>query len=180
MTLLPIITPLALATIAAKGTLLLALGWFGTAVLKRSSADTRHLVWLTVLAGVLLVPVLAQLAPMNVPLLPSAAPISLSRAVENASGVQSLVQPVETSSQPSDSPVASGSWARFAMPSVAAVVLLLWLGVAGVLAVWLLAGMLWVRRIIRRSNPVESPEWTRALSDAAGSLKLASSPPLGM
>ena len=71
MTLLPMATPLALAATVAKGTLLIALGWCGTALLKRAPAGTRHLVWLTVLVGILFVPVLARFAPMNVPLLPS-------------------------------------------------------------------------------------------------------------
>ena len=61
MTFLPVTTPLVLAATVAKGTLLIALGWCGTALLKRAPAGTRHLIWLTVLVGILIVPILARL-----------------------------------------------------------------------------------------------------------------------
>jgi hypothetical protein len=55
-----------------------------------------------------------------------------------------------------------------------------WVAIAGGVLAWLLAGMLSVGRIVRRGRTLATPKWTRALADAAASLKLAGQPRLVM
>lgn len=52
-----------LATLAIKGTLVLAVGFAAALFLRRAPATARHLAWCATLAGLLLVPVLAAWAP---------------------------------------------------------------------------------------------------------------------
>src|ERR1051325_6084836 len=73
MTMLQLTPVSGLIGVVAKGTRLLALGWCETFLLRRAPAGARHVVWLTVIIGVLLIPGLARIAPMNVPVLPSVA-----------------------------------------------------------------------------------------------------------
>ena len=51
----------------AKSTLLLALAFAAVVVLRKGSADLRHLVWRGVFAALLLLPLTVQLAPEWIP-----------------------------------------------------------------------------------------------------------------
>jgi beta-lactamase regulating signal transducer with metallopeptidase domain len=52
-----------LLTFAIRGTVLLLAAWIATRLLRRASAATRHLVWTSAIAGVLLLPLLTVLVP---------------------------------------------------------------------------------------------------------------------
>jgi len=52
-----------LADIALQGTLLLLAAFLAAAILRRSSAAARHLVWLTAMLGMLLLPLLGGILP---------------------------------------------------------------------------------------------------------------------
>src|SRR6185437_8003103 len=58
----------------AKGTLILALGWLAATLLRNSAAHLRHLVWLSVIVGVLLLPVVDRVAPFKLAVLPTSLP----------------------------------------------------------------------------------------------------------
>ncbi len=180
MTFLPMTTPLALAATVAKGTLLIALGWCGTALLKRAPAGTRHLIWLTVLVGILIVPILARFAPMNVPLLPGVAAVSVAAPVRESNSSPALEQSVATPRESSKATIAATSGTPARALSVVSFFVAAWVAIAGGFLVWLLTGMVSVSRIIRRGRTVTNPEWTRALGAAATSLKFAGQPRLVM
>ena len=180
MTFLPMTTPLVLAATVAKGTLLIALGWCGTALLKRAPAGTRHLIWLTVLVGILIVPILARFAPMNVPLLPGVTTVRVAAPLRESNGSPALEQSVATPRESSKANIAATSGTPTRALSVVSFLVAAWVAIAGGLLVWLLAGMVSVSRIIRRGRTVTKPEWTRALGAAATSLKFAGQPRLVM
>jgi beta-lactamase regulating signal transducer with metallopeptidase domain len=182
MTLPQMATPMGLAGLVVKGTLLLAVGWFGALLLRRAPAVARHLVWLTVIVGVLLIPVLVNVAPMNVAVLPSTAPTatpSHSRDVRSAD-VRARVESIEGASTMGSGSVSPATERRSWMPNSGAIALAVWLTVALVLLARLLAGMLSVGRIIRRGNVLHSTEWTAALAEAATRLELKAAPRLVM
>src|SRR5436190_15431290 len=59
-----------LLSFAIRATVLLSGAWLATRALRRASAATRHLIWTSAVAGVLMLPVLAAVVPVwNVPLI---------------------------------------------------------------------------------------------------------------
>ncbi|HEV8480997.1 MAG TPA: hypothetical protein VGR66_09400, partial [Candidatus Eisenbacteria bacterium] len=65
----------ALAAVAVKGTLVLALAALAALALRKSSSATRHAVWCAALTGMLLLPVLALAVPeWTLPILPAPKP----------------------------------------------------------------------------------------------------------
>jgi beta-lactamase regulating signal transducer with metallopeptidase domain len=178
MTLVPLTTPVVLASVVAKGTLLLAVAWCSTLLLRRAPAGARHLVWLTVIVGVLLIPVLAQIAPVNVPILPSVAtaPSVLPTAWPNAAArdVQKRRAATAVNASPSDATAPASTITRSRWtPNYATLAVALWFAVAVALLTRLLTGMMSVGRIIRRGHSVLSAEWKTALDDAAERLGIA-------
>src|SRR5262245_24623741 len=97
------LTPVGLIGVVAKGTLLLALGWCVALILRRAPAGARHVVWLAVIVGVLLIPVLAQIAPVSLPVLPR---VVAPSAVTTAQSVQRPVVLESASAIVPTSPVA--------------------------------------------------------------------------
>ncbi|HTR77682.1 MAG TPA: hypothetical protein VMH39_06215, partial [Gemmatimonadaceae bacterium] len=73
--------PPSVVGLVVRGTLLLLVGLGGARVLRRAPAHVRHLMWLSVIAGVLLLPALARVGPIRVSMLPaaSAAPMRVSQ-----------------------------------------------------------------------------------------------------
>ena len=61
---------LQLLAFAARATVILLVAWGATALLRRASAATRHMIWTTAIAGVLALPLITYVVPAwNVPLL---------------------------------------------------------------------------------------------------------------
>ncbi len=149
--------PLALFTdLMVRSTLLILLAVAATALLRKcgASAAMRHQIWLWVIAGLFLLPLLAITMPaLPIAILPEAAapalpPIPITDAVPSA--VPAIDQPESS------------------LPDV---LLSLYLAVAGGMLVWLLTahralGRLW------RSAVAGGPEWTGLLSEAAADLRL--------
>ena len=71
-----------LLSFAIRATVLLLGAWLATRVLRRASAATRHLIWTSAVAGVLMLPVLAAIVPVwNVPLISMA--VTTDRPLES-------------------------------------------------------------------------------------------------
>ena len=173
MTFLQLVSVTGLAGVVIKATLLLLIGWCGTLVLRGAPAGARHLVWLTVITGVLLLPVLARVSPVRLAVLPSvvAAPVPVAPAASAAAVTGPSSDKQRQSSTPSTLPAA---------PDYRRLALELWFGVVLVLLGSLVLGMFSVRRIQRRGRVLDSAKWTEALRTAANRLDLATIPHLLM
>ena len=147
-----------LADAAAKGTVLLALAWFVTVALRKSSAAVRHWVWVTAMAGLVVLPLLGAALP-GWRVLPRWTGGEESSRVVPARliGITTIVLPVDTPAGPAEMP--GKPPLRVSGPLVVALV---WgAGVAGMLVPMGL-GMIWLRRLRRKSEPM-SAEWTGLL-----------------
>ena len=155
------------AVLVAKGTLILAVGWSAATMLRRAGAHARHLVWLSAIVGVLLLPAVARVAPLRVAVLPTDTPRLRVPA-------QAAASP-STATLPTELPTVSANITTESAPrvvsrfdvSLESVLLTLWLVVAGALALRFLLGAAVVTRMLRRTTAVESPEWLQSLADAA-------------
>jgi len=166
-----------LAALAAKATLVLLLTAIAAALLWRSSAAVRHMVWCTGVAGVLALPVISAVTPAwNVPLLPAA---------PSASAVTPAPAPAPTAALPSSSTAptplpspaanlpstessttrAAGSWLPGAVAGVAAGGVLIGL-------LWLAAGFWGVARLGRSAEVVSDAGWLSTAHHAAERLGL--------
>ena len=160
-----------LAQLAAKATLVLALAAAAAAVLWRSSAAVRHLVWCVGVVGVLALPLFSILLPAwNLPLLPAstaAAPArsdapALPQAMPGADAVEALPANTVEAAPPAAEPAAWLPGALAALATGGMMVGLLWLAV----------GFWGVERLGRRAEVVRDPEWLRAAHDEAERLGL--------
>jgi beta-lactamase regulating signal transducer with metallopeptidase domain len=165
----------------AKGTLILALGWIAATLLRHSAAHLRHLVWLSVIVGVLLLPVIDRVAPFKLAVLPASA----SRL--HATNVPAALTDVRTApvidtrvDRPAASPISQTLPPAHAPRQISFGVLLiaLWLIVAAFLALRLIFGAWLVARLLRRARVVQSPDWLHSFDDAARAIGLAASPRL--
>jgi beta-lactamase regulating signal transducer with metallopeptidase domain/HEAT repeat protein len=168
-----------------KATLLLGAGLAVTGLLRRSSAVTRHAVWLVTVTGVLALPVWMGLAPMRLEVLPgwpSGASSGAPRLEEVVAPRHSPVIAIEErSASPALPPgvgqpvVSAPGWFR---PTAGQGLLLIWTAVALVLLGRLVAGLLAVRRIVGAASPLDGPAWKGILCDAADRLGRAELPRL--
>jgi beta-lactamase regulating signal transducer with metallopeptidase domain len=201
------ISPLMVATVVAKVTLVLAAGWGAASLLRRAPAGARHLVWLTVLVGIQLVPIFSQLAPITVAVLPTAPSSSwmldqpnepspssvgptqnrpLPSSPAAARAASSLPQPDGGASadafgmsyRATQSGRPSGLGIR--MPSFAILLFGSWLAVALVLLARVLLGTIGLARLVRRSRPLDSEEWSEVAHTAATHLGLVHTPRIVM
>jgi HEAT repeat protein/beta-lactamase regulating signal transducer with metallopeptidase domain len=173
-----------------KGTLLLIAVFLLATALRRASAGLRHLVWSGGIAAVLVLPLVTLILPWRLPVVrlpaaegpaaparPSAAdaPISLATAPSPLDERAGASGPAAQRSQP------SGSLERGWTLSPAATVrwvLGIWVLGAGLVLLRLLRGVVLVRRVRRRAEPLTDPGWTQPLVDAADRLGLAREPRL--
>jgi beta-lactamase regulating signal transducer with metallopeptidase domain len=176
-----------------KTTALLLVGAAVAFALRRASSGARHLVWLATLAGVLVLPPLARLAPLHLEVLPRG---FLAPAEPVPAAEARPLRPEDSTSRAQDAPLSTArSSLRVAAhaapaagagiasglpgaPSVRAGLLAVWIVVGlGVLA-YLAMGAYAVRRIVRTARPLDGPEWASLLSEAADRLDLAELPNL--
>jgi beta-lactamase regulating signal transducer with metallopeptidase domain len=156
-----------LGELAAKATLVLLLTAVAAALLWRSSAAVRHLVWCVGVACVLALPVFSLVLPAwELPLLPARAAGATATPVLN--GTPGSPASAFTAQPPVSAPVAAaerGAW----LPGAAAM-----LAGAGVFVgvLWFVLGFWGVSRIGRRAERVRDPEWLATAHDAAEGLGL--------
>jgi beta-lactamase regulating signal transducer with metallopeptidase domain len=160
------------------GFLLIAL--LATFALQRKSAGTRHLVWLITLAALLVVPALAVWSPLPVAVLPTAyapAPASSSLVARQPEGAV-VAAPSAAAQRQLDGQVADPVGPVTSSPSLPTILLAIWGVVAGALLLRLLYGAWSVRRIVRRGQLLEHPEWQTPLYEIADRLELSAAPTL--
>ncbi len=171
-------TALAALVILLKITLLLVVALAVTRTMARASAGARHLVWLVVLGGLLLLPGIALLAPLRLPILPAVAvPAtaggSATVMILNGPGVEPDQAVTETAGTSEagvtldDAPAGQPHWMLLAWGVVA----------LGILA-WLGHGAWSVRRIVRRGRPLAHADWQGPLYEIADRLGLEAAPTL--
>ncbi|MGH7615818.1 MAG: M56 family metallopeptidase, partial [Gemmatimonadaceae bacterium] len=184
----------------AKATVLLVAALVATATLRHSTAGARHLVWLAALVGVLALPVLSRIPSLRLGVLPStfgsattvfgvAAPpsVPLPPPERNATvaSVASVAPPPPTDVSPAISGVPDGVPAGVsgvisnAIPALASssysllsMLAIAWAFIALALTGWLVAGAIYVRRIVARAEELTSPDWTMPLCEVADRLDL--------
>jgi beta-lactamase regulating signal transducer with metallopeptidase domain len=142
---------------AAKLTLLLAIGSVLALALRRHSAATRHFVWALTLGSALLFGVAAWFAPAVPVPIPEVAR-TFRPAVAVASAV-TVSAPAHTLSADTSSVVS--------MPLLLAII---WLSGVGVAALWLCAGHLALRSVVRTAVPVQ---WQPLIDEARRAMGVA-------
>ena len=167
-----------------KATLLLVAALAATALLRRASAGTRHLVWLGALAGILVLPALSLWTPVRLGVLPAslthaaAAPVMTPRRVAPTEAAASarVAAPGARAAAPSmPAPLPVHNEPMF---SVSTMLFALWGVVSLALLGWLAVGALSVRRIVRLGQPLEEREWAGPLCEIADRLDLDTVPRL--
>lgn len=183
----------ALAMWLLKATALLLAALTVTALLRRASAGTRHLVWVGTLAAVLLLPVLSSWTPMRLQVLPtSLARATLSsttspektppmvahdKGVSSASGLGSVSRGSAASQKTPMLPAIAPLQERHV--SIGMVLLVLWASATSVLLAWLTFGALSVRRIVRSGRSLDDDRaWSAPLCEIADRLDLEAVPRL--
>lgn len=179
---------------AVKGTVVLALAYVGTRLLRRSTAGTRHLVWLLAIAGLVVLPVLTVtvpswrvlpgwMSPREVVsrqlaaspgrlLMPAEAPAHWADA-EQAGANRSMPrpnQPEAVNKAASDTPAGRASAGSVRLPlwlsNPAVLLCLVWLGGAVIVLGWMLLGMVSVGLLGRVAHLVVDEEWLDAAEQA--------------
>ena len=190
--------PLVLLLIKATTILLAALGI--TLAMQRASAGARHLVWLVTLGALLLIPALTAWGPLRLEILPAtetasapatpASPVTPAvtvvprtvitngSATVVATGAQSASS--APSAVPSRAPGRSGLLDTIRDARLWVVALVLWAAVALVIVVSLTWSALVVRRLVRRSEPLDDQSWLTPLYEVSDRLGLDEPPRLLM
>ena len=188
---------LAVLMILAKATVVLLAALGVTRAMERGSAVSRHLVWFVSLGALLLIPLLASWSPIRLAILPSdaaapsfGAPTSAGPAIVNLPAVAPMGAPaIPVPGAPISTPrseaaantvreIVSPNTPLFGILSDPKLLLGIWATVAALFAVWLAFGAMSVRRIIRRSRPLESQDWMNPLWEVADRLELDRAPRL--
>jgi beta-lactamase regulating signal transducer with metallopeptidase domain len=183
---------------ALKGTVILGVAAGATALMRRSAAATRHLVWTTAVASVLALPLLEFVAPRwNLPIapapwaavapLPAVAPVTAVAPVAAVAPVVGVVAPAPVTGVITAAPVgaeiavvapAAGLVAvatapeRAAAPHLSALawVGLVWAFGALVVLARLALGTLGLSRLVRRAAPADDATWVMLLQRLARQL----------
>ena len=170
-----------------KMTLLLFAVFLVAAALRRGSASLRHMVWSGGIAAVLLLPLVALVLPWRLPVMRVPAPAAARpMALPPGTGAGPVEAPAPPGTVATPVPGVTGipAWTpdqsriRVILSSTTLAQWVLWVWVAGALVVLLrlLRGAVLVRRVLRRATPLDTPDWTRPLVEAADRLGLAREP----
>ena len=157
---------------------------------QRFSAGARHVVWLVTVAALLLVPVLTVWAPIPVRILPavSAVDAGTPAASELAPGIvgadqlasdNSFAIATDKGAQPASEPASVGAPSGgplFAGMSPVSLLLVIWGAVVLAIASSLGFAALTVRRIVNRSQPLDSRDWLDPLFEVSDRLGLEEPP----
>jgi beta-lactamase regulating signal transducer with metallopeptidase domain len=170
-----------------KGTVLLLAAVAIAAGLRRASAALRHLVWGTVIATVLALPLVSAVLPWRV----AVATLAPEPAGLSGTGAATAAPPaaapttgsVTVTGMPRSTPIVPAtSSVAGRVPRVSALTLLLGIWALGALYLVgrLVLGALVLVRVVRRGTPLDTPEWRRPLLEAADRLALERLPRLVM
>jgi beta-lactamase regulating signal transducer with metallopeptidase domain/HEAT repeat protein len=180
--------PVLLLLVKTTLVLLAALGI--TRVLQRASAGARHLVWLSTLGALLLVPLVAVWSPLRLAVLPAvprtvSAPSAVDAPSAVAAPLASAPAPI-AESMPLAPHVAPNGTAvvpaalrdRLQLDDAVGGVLALWAVVALAIGGSLAAAWLSARRIVLRARPLDGADWLDPLYEIADRLDLSEPPRL--
>lgn len=163
-----------------KVTCVLLIALCATLAMQRASAGSRHLVWLTALGALLIVPVLAAWKPL--PLMPALdrapAATPASAVATGEPSVSLTVTPPTTMSPVPGVPAAPSAGRSWSIGDVLRLLGIVWAVVAVVLLGWLARGAWQVRRIVARAEPMLEPGWQAPLYEIADRLGLEDAPRL--
>lgn len=153
------------------------------AALRRRSAALRHMVWSVGVGSALALPLVAALLPMHwrvlpaVPSLPRITAVGAARAPLLTPAALEARARADPTSAPREKGAGSGANNVMSAPTAGAVphaawrwgevLLLAWLGVAGVLLARFLVGVGMVAVLAIRSPEIQGADWNRALARAA-------------
>jgi HEAT repeat protein/beta-lactamase regulating signal transducer with metallopeptidase domain len=171
---------LSLVVLLVKITCVLLIALCATLAMQRASAGSRHLVWLLALGALLVVPTVAMLAPIELPVLPQAVRAGETGRTGEAVRTDKTDKADRSStlSEPSLLPGPSGSSDVSALPALPVLLALIWAIIAASLLTRLLFGAFSVRRIVRRGRNLEDPAWQTPLYEIADRLGLEDTPRL--
>lgn len=162
-----------------KATTILAAGLAITLALHRANASTRHVVWLVALGGVLVLPLIAVLSPVRLPVLPAtASDAPLTAPLGGAAALPPETVTPRAASDPAPLPPVSRQDPVTASIGAGSIVLGLWAAVSLLLLGRLLHGVWAVRRIVRRAVPLDDGAWQESLYEIADRLGLDEAPRL--
>jgi beta-lactamase regulating signal transducer with metallopeptidase domain len=178
-----------------KGTLLLLAALIVVATLRRASAAVRHLVWGTVIASLLVLPLVSAVLPWQLSIVPvpiAAVPVATINA--GTPTPPTPAAPSESPREPGAGAVSSGQmpdpatittaapslWSRLTPTTLLASLLIVWALGAVYLLGRLCLGAVVLARVVRRGTPLDAPEWRRPLLEAADRLALERLPRLVM
>jgi beta-lactamase regulating signal transducer with metallopeptidase domain len=193
-----------LVLLLIKATLILIAALGITLTMQRASAGARHLVWLVTLGALALIPVLTAWGPLRLEILPApqeaasdaASRGAVARATIATPGVSlgaptdANVENAPASSGPSAAPNTSTSSAASVTSSSGGVLgairnasaWSLLLAVWGVVALAIVVSLSWsantVRRLVRRSRPLDDQSWINPLYEVSDRLGLSEPPRL--
>ena len=172
----------------AKATLILLVALGITLSMQRSSAGSRHLVWLVTLAALLLVPALTAWAPIPIRVLPPIATSAPAVAPPFIGGVSAnLYDKVDnvgvfkapaSASKPATATSLGDEIASSPLLNGLSILFLIWAIVLLVIAVSLGFATLAVRRIVNRARPLDSQDWLTPLWEVSDRLALDEPPRL--
>ena len=186
-----------LVLLLIKTTLILVAALGITLAMQRASAGARHLVWLVTLVALLLIPALTAWAPLRLEILPappqkSAVAPSITGAPTSAGAARSGVSGEGVAPLPSLVPVSYGATVapEASAASTGGVMSALrgaslWsiaLGTWAIIAAAILLSLTWsslvVRRLVRRSRPLDDQSWMTPLWEVSDRMGLDEPPRL--
>ena len=188
--------PLVLLLIKATLILVAALGI--TLAMQRAAAGARHLVWLVTLAALLLIPALTAWGPLRLEILPArevaaqptlpatrvtpSQPATADAVTKSATGAVAAQGAAATSdaSSAAASTNDGGVIARLRDASLWSIALTLWAAVALAIFLSLTWSALVVRRLVKRSEPLDDQSWLTPLYEVSDRLGLQEPPRLLM
>lgn len=165
-----------------KATCLLLAALFASIAMQRAPAGSRHLIWLVALGALLVLPALAAWSPIPMRVLPAAftpvdaVPATATRDLTSAVDAAANVTPAPAVTTPALAPASSPASIRSL--DLGTTLLIIWAVVAFALLVRLAYGAYSVRRIVRRAQLLEHPDWQTPLYEIADRLGIDAAPRL--
>ena len=159
---------------AVRGTFILLAALAGTALMRRTSAAARHLVWLAALAALLLLPAARAVVPeWRVLPVPSAVLAAPPAPATRAAEAQAPSIDPSAAAAPAAEVVAAPAPAPLRLPvDWKTLALLVWGAGAALLVLRLVYGLARVAWIERRSTELTDDEWVRLTDGLARRLRL--------
>jgi beta-lactamase regulating signal transducer with metallopeptidase domain len=158
--------------LAVKSSVIIAAAAAANAtVFRRTSAASRHLVWTVAVAAVLVLPILSIVVPswkIPIHVVVPAAPVSAATTIDDVPSTGTMTLQAAAPAGPA-APLASGagtiSWTTMLLG--------IYLAVAGLLVIRLLAGRWTLRQLVRRSTDVTDADWCALVRDCGRSIGVA-------